>query len=278
MQWVSRSNHMGSIPVRVTMKRLPTPKGVGSLFISGLPVRESKRPTRRSRVKKCPGDTFLGRGRVEISKPPTIVREKPRQRQKGLGGHHEKPPYGNRRGRAGSARRQCARWLSTNRYFPDPPGIVTEQNGERKHLHCARIDSGGTPPVDTFLGRGRVEISKIPAIVREKLRQRQKGLGGHHEKSPYGNRRGAPGVNFGGQWPQPISHDSFLRIVTSLTRPVSAACPPNLLHIPFSLFPESARYCYRVEIDAKTQAPLVKGGWFCPWQNRGDSAGWQVST
>ena len=41
MQWVSRSNHMGSIPVRVTMKRLPTPLGVGSLFISGLPVRES---------------------------------------------------------------------------------------------------------------------------------------------------------------------------------------------------------------------------------------------
>ena len=80
-----------------------------------------------------------------------------------------------------------------------------------------------------------MEISKIPAIVREKLRQRQKGLGGHHEKSPYGNRRGAPGVNFGGQWPQPISHDSFLRIVTSLTRPVSAACPPNLLHIPYSL-------------------------------------------
>ena len=133
-------------------------------------------------------------------------------------------------------------------------------------------------PVDTFLGRGRVEISKIPAIVREKLRQRQKGLGGHHEKFPYGNRRGAPGVNFGGQWPQPISHGSFLRIVTSLTRPVSAACPPNLLHIPFSLFPESARYCYRVEIDAKTQAPLAKGGWFCLWQNRGDSAGWQVST
>ena len=124
----------GSIPVRVTMKRLPTPLGVGSLFISGLPVRESKRPTRRSRVKKCPVDTFLGRGRVEISKPPTIVREKPRQRQKGLGGHHEKPLYGN--------------------------------------------------------------------------------------------RRGAPGVNFGGQWPQPISHDSFLRIVTSLTHPVSSASPP----------------------------------------------------
>ena len=24
--------------------------------------------------------------------------------------------------------------------------IVTEQNGERKRLHCAPIDSGGTPP------------------------------------------------------------------------------------------------------------------------------------
>ena len=176
--------NMGSIPVRVTMKRIPMSSTSG-FFSYLVPVRESKRPTRRSRVKKCPVDTFLGRGRVEISKPPTIVREKPRQRQKGLGGHHEKPPYGN--------------------------------------------------------------------------------------------RRGAPGVNFGGQWPQPISHSSFLRIVTSLTRPVSAACPPNLLHIPFSLFPESARYCYRVEIDAKTQAPLAKGGWFCLWQNRGDSAGWQVS-
>ena len=27
-----------------------------------------------------------------------------------------------------------------------PPGIVTEKNGERKHRHCARIASGGTPP------------------------------------------------------------------------------------------------------------------------------------
>ena len=60
--------------------------------------------------------------------------------------------------------------LVCNRYFPDPPGIggespltishgnllqiVTappvpgiggEQNGERKHEHCARTDSGGTP-------------------------------------------------------------------------------------------------------------------------------------
>ena len=115
---------------------------------------------------------------------------------------------------------------------------------------------------------------------------------GHHEKNPDvedigilfisglpdGNRRGAPGVNFGGQWPQPISHDSFLRIVTSLTRPVSAACPPNLLPIPSSLFPKIARNRYRVEIDAQPKAPLAKGGWFCPWQNRGDSAGWQVST
>ena len=27
------------------------------------------------------------------------------------------------------------------------PGIVTEQNGERKHGHCVRNDSGGTPPL-----------------------------------------------------------------------------------------------------------------------------------
>ena len=58
------------------------------------PVRESKRPTRRSRVKKCPVDTFLGRGRVEISKPPTIVREKLRQRQKGLGVTMKSPRTG----------------------------------------------------------------------------------------------------------------------------------------------------------------------------------------
>ena len=29
---------------------------------------------------------------------------------------------------------------------PPVPGIVTEQNGERKYGHCAHIDSGGTPP------------------------------------------------------------------------------------------------------------------------------------
>ena len=31
-------------------------------------------------------------------------------------------------------------------FFPAPPGIVTERNGERKRLHRVRIDSGGTPP------------------------------------------------------------------------------------------------------------------------------------
>ena len=29
---------------------------------------------------------------------------------------------------------------------PPVPGIVTEQNGDQKQLHCTRIDSGGTPP------------------------------------------------------------------------------------------------------------------------------------
>ena len=47
---------------------------------------------------------------------------------------------------AASGRRQCARWLSTIRYLPDLPGIVTEQNGERKYRYYARIASGGTPP------------------------------------------------------------------------------------------------------------------------------------
>ena len=65
-----------------------------------------------------------------------------------------------------------------------------------------------------------------------------------------------------GQCPRPISHGSFLRIVTSLTRPVSAACPPNLLHIPSSLFPKKAGCRYRVEIDVQPKAPLAKGGWF----------------
>ena len=31
-------------------------------------------------------------------------------------------------------------------YSLNLPGIVTEQNGERKHGHCARTDSGGPPP------------------------------------------------------------------------------------------------------------------------------------
>ena len=47
---------------------------------------------------------------------------------------------------AGSARGQFRTKLVCIRYFPDPPGIVTEQNGERKQRHCARTDSGGTPP------------------------------------------------------------------------------------------------------------------------------------
>ena len=47
---------------------------------------------------------------------------------------------------AGSARSQFRTKLVCNRYFPDPPGIVTEKNGERKHRHCARIAGGGTPP------------------------------------------------------------------------------------------------------------------------------------
>ena len=131
-------------------------------------------------------------------------------------------------------------------------------------MYYARIDSSGTPPVDTFLGRGRVEISKPPTIVREKPRQRQKGLGGHHEKPPYGNRRGAPGVNFGGQWPQPISHGSFLRIVTSLTRPVSAACPPNLFPIPYSLFPKNARYRYCGVNGCKDLSPPCQRGVVLP--------------
>ena len=47
---------------------------------------------------------------------------------------------------AGSARGQFRTKLVCIRYFPDPPGIVTEQNGERKQRHCALTDSGGTPP------------------------------------------------------------------------------------------------------------------------------------
>ena len=33
-----------------------------------------------------------------------------------------------------------------------------------------------------------------------------------------------------------------------------------------------------VVVEAQAKAPLAKGGWFCLWQNRGDSIGLQVST
>ena len=66
---------------------------------------------------------------------------------------------------------------------PPVPGNVTEQNGERKHGHHARTDSGGTPP-----------------------------------------------------------------------RPVSAACPPNLFTIHYSLKTPG--------IDAASKGSLAKGSWY----------------
>ena len=47
-----------------------------------------------------------------------------------------------------------------------------------------------------------------------------------------------------GQCPLTISHGNLLRFVTSLTRPVSAACPPNFFTIHSSLFPKKAWSCY----------------------------------
>ena len=75
---------------------------------------------------------------------------------------------------AASRRGQCARWLSAIRYFPDPPGNVTEQIGERKQLHCARIDSGGTPPRPvSFYGA-------IPGFYRLSI----DSVGNKHSKNP----------------------------------------------------------------------------------------------
>ena len=68
---------------------------------------------------------------------------------------------------AASGRRQCARWLSTIRYLPDLPGIVTEQNGERKYRYYARIASGGTPPRPVSLPSkmGNENIGTVHALT-----------------------------------------------------------------------------------------------------------------
>ena len=67
------------------------------------------------------------------------------------------------------------------------------------------------------------------------------------------------------------AHGGFLRIVASLTRPVSAACRRtySLFTLHYSLNPPGI--VTAVVVDPQTNAPLAKGGWFCLWQNRGDS-------
>ena len=57
-------------------------------------------------------------------------------------------------------------------------------------------------------------------------------------------------ISHAGVPPVAISHGNLLRIVTAPPVPGNVTA---------------------VEIDARTKAPLVKGGWFCLWQNRGDS-------
>ena len=51
-------------------------------------------------------------------------------------------------------------------------------------------------------------------------------------------------------------------VVTSLTRPVSAACPPNFPLFPLHYSLKMPGIVPAVEMDAQTKAPLAKGGWF----------------
>ena len=66
-----------------------------------------------------------------------------------------------------------------------------------------------------------------------------------------------------GQCPLTISHGGFLRFLTSLTRPVSAACRRtySLFTLHYSLNPPGI--VTAVEIDARTKAPLPKGALVC---------------
>ena len=129
--------------------------------------------------------------------------------------------------------------LVCNRSFPDPPGILTEQNGERKHGHCARTDSSGTPPRPVSAACRRTYYIfplpyslKLPGIVTEQNGERKHGHCARTDSS------GTP------------------------PRPVSAACPPNLFHIPSSLFPKLARYRWLVHNMHITKSP---GEAFFPW-------------
>ena len=72
--------------------------------------------------------------------------------------------------------------------------------------------------------------------------------------------RAVPAANFGGESPLTISHDGFLQIVLSLTRPVSAACRRtySLFTLHYSLNPPGI--VTAEVVDAQTKAPLVKGG------------------
>ena len=111
---------------------------------------------------------------------------------------------------AASGRGQCARWLSAIRYFPDPPGIGGQWPQPYSHDSFLSIATSLTRPVSLPCRRLRLYL---PPGGRWLGAQPQAG-----------ESHGVP--------PQSISHGSFLRIVTSLTRPVSLPCRRLRLYLP----------------------------------------------
>ncbi len=103
-----------------------------------------------------------------------------------------------------------ARQLSTHRYFPDPPGIGSAAKGSRPGFTVGDFSKAPTR-VDTCQpGESpRLGVAEAPPF-------RKGGFDAASQRLPC-QRGGVP--------PQSISHGSFLRIVTSLTRPVSAVQP-----------------------------------------------------
>ena len=77
-----------------------------------------------------------------------------------------------------------------------------------------------------------------------------------------------------GQWPLTISHGGLLRVVTSLTRPVSAACRRtfSLFTLHSSLFPKKARSCYCGGNRGIDQSPPCQRG--VVWQSQTGGIPW----
>ena len=140
---------------------------------------------------------------------------------------------------AASRRRQCARQSSAIRYCPSSARYryrggngCTDQSPPG---HCGgasasprRGDSAGKACGTSYLFPLHYSLKTFPfphgfvlwwSANCESL--------SHASGVPAPFHKGACG-----QWPLTISHDSFQRFVASLTRPVSAACPPNLFPLP----------------------------------------------